>query len=73
MTKNRTHEHLKAQKHGKERDAYTCQICGSKDNVQGHHIIDVHFNGAASDENIISLCNQHHKKVHAGKIDIIKF
>ncbi|MHB8065250.1 MAG: HNH endonuclease [Ruminiclostridium sp.] len=73
MPRKRSAEHIKSQKQGKERDLYTCQVCGSKDKVQGHHIVDVQFSGAANDENIITLCNQHHKKVHAGKIDIIKF
>ena len=75
MSKNRSYAHKKAQKQGKIRDNYTCQICGLKDKtkVQGHHIFDVAFNGAATEENIITLCEDCHKKVHKGLIDIIKF
>jgi len=70
----RSNAHLKAQKDGKERDFYTCQICGSTENVEGHHIFDVQFGGAANEKNIITLCRYHHrKKVHSGKITIISF
>lgn len=37
----RSSEHIKAQRQGKERDNYTCQICGSTDRVHGHHLLDV--------------------------------
>lgn len=73
MSKKRSPAHLKAQKLGKERDGYTCQVCGSQAKVQGHHIIDVQFNGAANNDNIISLCQKHHTKVHQGKLVIKKF
>ena len=69
----RSSEHIKAQKDGKDRDFRACQICGSTDNPQGHHIIDVKYKGAASVDNIITLCDNHHKKVHSKKIDIVKF
>ncbi len=65
-------EHCKAQKKGKERDLYTCQICGSKENVQGHHILDYQYGGAADRDNIVTLCGDCHKQVHRGAIDIIK-
>lgn len=73
VAKRRSPEHIKAQVQGKERDSHTCQVCGSKEKVQGHHIIDVQFNGAPNVENIITLCDSHHKNAHSGKIDIIKF
>ena len=72
MTK-RSPEHIKAQRAGRARDYETCQACGSKQNVQGHHIFDHQFLGAATEENIVSLCQNCHKKVHSGKLDIIKF
>jgi len=73
VAKRRSSEHLKAQKQGKDRDLHTCQICGDSNKVQGHHIIDVQFNGSANKDNIVSLCDDHHKKVHAGKLSITKF
>lgn len=72
MAKNRSTAHKRAQKAGRERDLNICQICGSSDHVEGHHIIDHQFGGAALADNIISLCHKHHKDVHDGKIDILK-
>ena len=69
----RSWEHIKAQSDGKARDLFTCQICGRTDKSQGHHIIDVQFGGSSSVDNIITLCKNHHEKVHAGKISISKF
>lgn len=69
----RSSDHIKAQKAGKERDMDTCQICGSTNKVQGHHIIDVQYGGSSDKDNIVALCDDHHKKVHSKKINIIKF
>ena len=69
----RSSAHLQAQRGGRERDGNVCQICGSKDHVEGHHIIDHQFSGAAAIDNIVSLCHKHHRDVHDGKIDILKF
>ena len=68
----RSRDHIKAQSAGKIRDLFTCQICGSTDNVQGHHILDVQFGGSSNVNNIVTLCKIHHDKVHAGKINIFK-
>lgn len=72
MSNNRSHAHTKAQRAGRERDGNVCQICGSRNQVQGHHIIDHQFGGAASVDNIVSLCQKHHNDVHNGRIDIFK-
>ena len=72
MAKNRTVAHTRAQKAGRERDSNRCQICGSKNKVEGHHILDHQFGGAANIDNIIALCHKHHKDVHKGNIDIMK-
>lgn len=69
----RSSAHIKAQRAGRARDYETCQACGSKQKVQGHHIFDHQFSGAATAENIVSLCHDCHKKVHSGKLDICKF
>ncbi len=69
----RSYEHTRAQKAGKLRDGNVCQICGSTEHVEGHHIFDFFFGGAANEDNIISLCHKHHKDVHDGKISINKF
>lgn len=69
---NRGIEHRAAQRKGKERDLYTCQICGSRVHVEGHHIVNYQYGGAASIDNIITLCQRCHKQVHRGNIDILK-
>ncbi len=68
----RTSEHRRAQHNGKVRDNFVCQICGSKHKIEGHHIIDHQFFGAAIIDNIISLCKKCHKEVHNGHIDLFK-
>ena len=73
MAKKRPSVHKRAQLAGRKRDGYTCQICGSKEHVEGHHIIDYSFGGAASADNIVTLCHDHHKDVHDGRINIIHF
>lgn len=72
MARRRSADHTAAQRKGRERDRHTCQICGAKTHVEGHHIIDYWFNGAALVDNIVTLCHKHHRDVHDGKINIIK-
>lgn len=69
----RSSAHIKAQREGRSRDLETCQACGSKEKVQGHHILDHQFSGAALADNIVSLCHECHTNVHKGKMDILKF
>lgn len=72
MGRNRSSAHTKAQRAGRERDGNRCQVCGSRDHVEGHHIVDHQFGGAANVDNIIALCQKHHKDVHRGLLDILK-
>ena len=69
----RSTAHRNAQRAGKARDGYTCQVCGSKENAEGHHIIDHQFFGSSSVDNIVTLCHECHKDVHRGSIIIAKF
>ena len=69
----RSSAHIKAQREGRSRDLETCQACGSKEKVQGHHSLDHQFSGAALADNIVSLCHKCHTNVHNGKMDILKF
>ena len=69
----RAKNHLKAQLEGKIRDNYRCQICGSTILAEGHHIIDHQYGGRGDKDNIVTLCNSCHKKVHSGKLDIYVF
>lgn len=69
----RSSAHKAAQLAGRVRDLQVCQVCGSKKNPQGHHILDHFFSGAAHKDNIITLCGDCHKKAHRGLFDIFKF
>ena len=65
-------EHCFAQRMGKARDLYVCQVCGSQERVEGHHILYYCYGGTADVDNIVTLCQKCHKQVHRGNIDIIK-
>ncbi len=57
MSKKRDYAHVKAQKKGKERDLYTCQICGSTDHTEGHHLFCwISFRMRLSSNSVISDC-----------------
>ena len=73
MGRNRSSAHTKAQRAGRERDYNRCQICGSKNHVEGHHVVEHQFGGAASLDNIVALCHKHHRDVQNGKLDLLKF
>ncbi len=68
----RSSAHVKAQRAGRVRDFGTCQICGSTQHAEGHHIIDHQFSGAANAENIVTLCHECHTRVHKGLISLLK-
>lgn len=70
MSKNRSKEHIKAQRDGRRRDGETCQLCGSKESVQGHHVFDHALGGSPHEDNIVALCSRCHSRVHNGEIDI---
>jgi 5-methylcytosine-specific restriction endonuclease McrA len=47
-----------------ERDGWRCQHCGDSNNLQVHHIRRRSKLGADSDENLITLCANCHRRVH---------
>ena len=69
----RSSEHQRVQREGKKRDYGTCCVCGSKERPEGHHVIEYQYGGAATLDNIVTLCQKCHKQVHRGNIDIMKF
>lgn len=55
------------------RDNYTCQCCGKKSCRLGVHHIKFKSNGGTDDEeNLITLCEDCHKGVHAGTVVLNK-
>mgnify|MGYP000853597618 CR=1 FL=1 len=60
-----------AREHALIRDNYTCQCCGKKNcRVEAHHIVYRSKNGSNELENYITLCEDCHKAVHLGKIEL---
>ena len=60
-----------AREHALVRDNYTCQCCGRKNcRVEAHHIVFRSKNGSNDLENYVTLCENCHKAVHLGEIDL---
>ena len=60
-----------AREHALVRDNYTCQCCGKKNcRVEAHHIVFRSKNGSNDLENYVTLCEDCHKTVHLGEIDL---
>ena len=60
-----------AREHALVRDNYTCQCCGKKNcRVEAHHIVFRSKNGSNDLENYITLCEDCHKAVHLGGIEL---
>lgn len=55
------------------RDKYTCQVCGKKNvRFEVHHIIYRSQCGTDDENNLITLCEDCHSRVHDGKIVLTK-
>ena len=55
------------------RDAYTCQCCGKKNcRLEVHHIRFKSDGGTDDEENLITLCTDCHKGIHAGTVVLNK-
>jgi 5-methylcytosine-specific restriction endonuclease McrA len=46
------------------RDRWRCQVCGSLAGVEVHHITPKGRHGDDTEENLITLCTDCHKKIH---------
>ena len=55
------------------RDNYTCQCCGKKSRrLEVHHVKFKSNGGTDDEENLITLCEDCHKGVHAGTVELSK-
>ena len=55
------------------RDNYTCQCCGKKNcRLEVHHVKFKSNGGTDDEENLITLCEDCHKGVHAGTVTLDK-
>jgi 5-methylcytosine-specific restriction endonuclease McrA len=53
-----------------ERDAYQCVVCGSREDLEVHHIVNRNLmaNGGYYLTNGVTLCPQHHFEAEAGAL-----
>ena len=60
-----------AREHALVRDRYTCQCCGKKNcRLEVHHIVFRRNGGSDRLENLITLCEDCHKAVHLGEVEL---
>lgn len=54
-------------------DKYRCQVwgCGCRDNLEVHHIIPRSQGGEDLEDNLITLCQEHHRMITEGKMSDI--
>jgi hypothetical protein len=53
------------------RDGYTCQHCGKREvRLEAHHIVFRERGGKDTLDNLLTLCDQCHRKLHQGKITL---
>lgn len=50
----------------KEEEAPSCQICGSRENLQKHYIMPLEKGGSSGEDNIIMLCGRHKRQAEQG-------
>lgn len=39
-------------------------MCGSKENLEHHHVLPLALGGKDEEENLITLCSKHHVQIH---------
>jgi 5-methylcytosine-specific restriction endonuclease McrA len=47
-----------------ERDGWRCQVCGSMQNLQVHHLKLRSRSGGDEEQNLITLCAACHERIH---------
>ncbi|HET7440931.1 MAG TPA: HNH endonuclease [Terriglobales bacterium] len=50
-----------------QRDGWRCQQCGSRTNLQVHHILLRSRSGDDAEENLITLCSECHDQIHSAQ------
>ena len=70
MTQKRSYQHRKAQRQVKKLEGNECQVCGTTEKPEGHHLIPYSEDGSASTHNMITMCQSCHRKYHQGELNI---
>lgn len=53
----------------KDRDNYTCRVCGNKHRLEVHHIVKIKHGGENSLDNLVTLCVQCHRAIDTLDLD----
>ena len=56
--------YAKLQRQVLERDGWRCQVCGSMQNLQVHHLKFRSHSGSDEEQNLITLCAECHGRMH---------
>ena len=56
--------YLKLHREALERDGWRCQVCGTKQNLQVHHLKFRSQCGGDEEQNLITLCATCHARIH---------
>ena len=51
-----------------ERDGWRCQVCGSMQNLQVHHLKFRSQSGNDQEQNLITLCAECHERMHGKRL-----
>jgi len=54
-----------------QRDGFACQLCGSRRNLQVHHVCPRSRGGDDEDTNLLTLCCHCHEEAHAVHLRLI--
>lgn len=57
----------------RKRDNSQCVMCGAVSGLQVHHVVFLSRGGADSPSNCVTLCEDHHTKIHEGDLHIVQF
>ncbi len=50
-----------------QRDGWRCQFCGAMTNLEVHHLQFRSHSGEDTEENLITICQDCHSRVHEGQ------
>jgi 5-methylcytosine-specific restriction endonuclease McrA len=63
-------DYRRLHRHILQRDGWRCQLCGSSEHLQVHHIVPRGHSGDDVEEDLITVCWRCHRRIHErGDID----
>ena len=70
---NRSWQHRKASNIAKAQVGYVCQVCGSKKEIEAHHIHSYRAGGDPCVSNLLVVCRYCHDQIEKGEIGIRQY